>query len=301
MLKFPFILFVATLALVGCFGCSPTAAGEGEPLDGDIFDRPDKTPKNDTFMWRPSFDTLRLPDSVGTMVDARDGRTYKWVQIDDRRWFAQNLAYVPKHGKTFVYTNDTLDSTASIAKYGRAYDYAAIVDSTNPPQGWNQYWQGACPDGWEMPTAGGLENIAHRVFPNSSREPNPVTDSIFNSWSLTVEAGGTNTLQTSFAPTFGTDFDCDTSSTFANTVTNCKEVKRFVVTYAAIDTSIHSAKVNERVMSDPGQEPRYNVFRIRSANKVTGGSFTTSFSYGNSIIRRRQSDFSYIRCFQYVD
>lgn len=297
MLKFPFILFVTTLALVGCFGCSPTASEGG---DNDTTLVKDTTPKNDTFMWRPSFDTLRLPDSVGTMVDARDGRTYKWVQIDGRRWFAQNLAYAPKHGKTFVYTNDTLDSTASIAKYGRAYDYAAIVDSTNPPQGGDP-WQGACPDGWGVPHSGNLRTNASRVFPNSSKEDNPVTDSIFNSWSLTVEAGGTNTLQTSFAPTFGTDFDCDTSSTFANTVTNCKEVKRFVVTYAAIDTSIHSAKVNERVMSDPGQEPRYNVFRIRSANKVTGGSFTTSFSYGNSIIRRRQSDFSYIRCFQYVD
>lgn len=56
----------------------------------------------------------------GTFVDLRDGHVYKWVQIGDQVWMAENLAYLP-------YVHSPNDKTTHPYKLGSAeIDYGVI-------------------------------------------------------------------------------------------------------------------------------------------------------------------------------
>lgn len=67
------------------------------------------------------------------LVDGRDHRMYRTVEIDSMNWFAENLKYVVD--SSWCYGNDTADCGV----YGRLYS----VDQAEK----------ACPKGWHLPTA----------------------------------------------------------------------------------------------------------------------------------------------------
>lgn len=93
----------------------------------------------------PAVETTRFPWNVqldyAYLVDGRDHRMYKTIEIDSMTWFAENLRYVTD--SSWCYNNDT----THCRDYGRLYrpDNAAK----------------ACPKGWHLPSAAEWKRLVH--------------------------------------------------------------------------------------------------------------------------------------------
>lgn len=104
------------------------------------------------------------PISYGTLVDTRDGQTYKTVTIGNQIWMAENLNYATAE-KSYCYGG----VAANCDKYGRLYTWPAAMDSagtwsTNGKgcgygsacsvafAGSATLVRGVCPEGWHLPT-----------------------------------------------------------------------------------------------------------------------------------------------------
>lgn len=287
------ILLLGAFVFHGCSSDSLTPTGPGgtdtvvAPVAGD------------TLMAR-----LSKPDARGIFVDARDGRSYPWVQIGRTKYMAANLAYVPKHGKTYVHTEAGLDSATSLARYGRSYDYEAMIDSTpvidTGYMAGSGAHQGACPDGWALPSTGTfmvLVSRANRAWPYATEGfANTVLDSIFMDWATSEEEGGSNSLGLSFRRTYGTDLVCD--STELTGPTKCKEIKGWAISFGTHDTANGDAMLNSAEIGETARYNNYNVYRYRAI--TPGRAASENVAYTSASFRRKFSEFSAIRCIQAV-
>jgi uncharacterized protein (TIGR02145 family) len=75
----------------------------------------------------------------GTFTDSRDGKKYKTVMMDGKRWMAENLNI--NKGDSWCYNNDS----SNCAKYGRLYD-------------WNTA-RTVCPAGFHLPSRPEWDNL----------------------------------------------------------------------------------------------------------------------------------------------
>ena len=113
----------------------------------------------------------------GSLMDTRDGQTYRTITIGTQIWMAENLNY--ETVDSYCYN----DSAEYCAKYGRLYTWAAAMDSVRTGCGYGSICsptmpvQGICPMGWHLPNydewktligAVGGSNIAGKKLKSSS-------------------------------------------------------------------------------------------------------------------------------------
>lgn len=98
--------------------------------------------------------------TYGTLIDQRDGRSYKTIEIDGLVIMAENLNYGDEDQNSYLiennwcYDNDSLNCR----KAGRYYTWTAAMNidskwtNANPPEGYiKKQHQGVCPKGWHIP------------------------------------------------------------------------------------------------------------------------------------------------------
>jgi uncharacterized protein (TIGR02145 family) len=121
------------------------------------------------------------PDiAYGTMIDSRDGQTYKTVKIGDQTWMAENLNFDPGQGGSDDAKYDWSwcnEDPKNCAVAGRLYTWAAAIDSVklatdadNPQDcGYGKTCtilakvQGVCPEGWHLPTKAEWNTLSTEV------------------------------------------------------------------------------------------------------------------------------------------
>lgn len=123
----------------------------------------------------------------GTLIDDRDGQSYKTVKIGDVWWMAENLNYaytdVPLDysQNSTSFTSDSTswcynDSAEYCAKYGRFYTWSAAMDSAakfsdnGKGCGYGLLTcerkspvRGVCPSGWHIPSVQEFETLYEAV------------------------------------------------------------------------------------------------------------------------------------------
>jgi|GEM_PF-1510243 len=113
--------------------------------------------------WNPSL-------SYGTLVDSRDGQSYKTLQLGSQTWMAENLRYAPVFGDS-----DCLKYTdySGCPSGGRKYDWATAmgIDGTYdnlPDSGSGVAPQGICPSGWHVPSQGEWKKLTDTTLTPST-------------------------------------------------------------------------------------------------------------------------------------
>jgi hypothetical protein len=93
----------------------------------------------------------KLNDKFGSFTDARDGQTYKTVNIGSQTWMAKNLNFAAPLG-SWCYNNDGVNCI----NYGRLYTWIAA--------------KSACPIGWHLPSDDDWHKLALFLDPSAVNE-----------------------------------------------------------------------------------------------------------------------------------
>ncbi|MFC2138470.1 FISUMP domain-containing protein [Bacteroidota bacterium] len=125
--------------------------------------------------------TAQIIDAGQTFTDARDGNTYKWVQIGEQIWMAENLAYLPSvYNVTdgsednatgeyyYVYGYDgtnviSAKATGNYQTYGVLYNWNAAMNRASASSANPSGVRGVCPSGWHLPSDDEWEELAQFI------------------------------------------------------------------------------------------------------------------------------------------
>ena len=201
-MKNTLFLFLFSLFLIACGDGSSTSANNSD--DGDSSSKSSSSQKTIS----SSSDRVTEPAEVttGIMTDARDGQTYKTVQIGSQTWMAENLNY--ETASSYCYN----DSASYCAKYGRLYTWAVAMDSagtwtTNGKGCGNDKTcsptypvRGVCPSGWHLPTQTEWNTLFTAVGGQSTASTKLKSSSGWNS-----DGNGTDSFGFSALPAGGRD------------------------------------------------------------------------------------------------
>ena len=147
------------------------------------------------------------PDAdYGTMTDTRDGQTYKTVEVKGRVWMAENLNFAGNDSLPIVKQNSICynDTNITCELFGRLYSRKGAMNSDtcgyNHACSLGDTVQGACPDGWHIPSLSEAEDL----IPSLSEAEGLDRDSLSYS-SLASKTGwrviGEDSYGLSFLPT----------------------------------------------------------------------------------------------------
>ena len=111
----------------------------------------------------------------GTFTDARDGETYRTVQIGNQVWMAENLRYNAEG--SFAPHNEE----SNVKKYGRLYTWTTALNipqaftDQSPAKDLDMYhkvmdknYQGIAPEGWHIPSLKEWEELMGNLAPKSN-------------------------------------------------------------------------------------------------------------------------------------
>lgn len=112
--------------------------------------------------------------SYGTLVDDRDGQTYRTTEIGGKVWMAENLNYSNDLGKGSVCYDL---NPANCEKYGRLYGWDAI--------------EFVCPDGWRLPSREDFDGLLTTAGASSKERSRNLRA---NSWGRGVDKFGFSAL-----------------------------------------------------------------------------------------------------------
>ncbi len=113
--------------------------------------------------------------ATGSIVDYRDGKTYRTTKIGNQEWMAENLNYDYNVGSAKSYCYD--NSPENCETYGRLYTWSAAMDSAATFStkskdcgiGNEECWpsppiQGICPEGWHLPSNAELQILVSEAM-----------------------------------------------------------------------------------------------------------------------------------------
>ena len=111
----------------------------------------------------------------GTFTDARDGETYRTIQIGNQVWMAENLRF--KTEGSYAPNNDE----SNVAKFGRLYTWTKALDipdeyvEQSPAKDIEMYnkikdknYKGIAPEGWHIPSNKEWEELMANIDPKST-------------------------------------------------------------------------------------------------------------------------------------
>lgn len=120
--------------------------------------------------WKYDFDHL----NYGTLVDSRDGKTYKTIGIKTQVWMAENLdfEYVVNDSVLGNFYNEGCALCGRYYRFGAAVDSAAVFSDNAKDCGMAKVCslvkpvRGVCPEGWHIPSHTEWATLYHAVGNN---------------------------------------------------------------------------------------------------------------------------------------
>lgn len=116
------------------------------------------------FEWNPN---AIKPSSVvkGSVVDERDGKTYKTVKIGNQTWMAENLNFKVENSSCYNNEEPMCDKYGRLYTWSTAMDSAALFSTSGKDCGYDRTCsatypvRGICPKGWHLPTSDEFDTL----------------------------------------------------------------------------------------------------------------------------------------------